>query len=85
MRTYDFRAIADGDVWELLEFVGLTLLDRRPYWKMEGFEELSGEILTDLDLQSLQSQFAEGWELNTAQRERSRIFCPGVYFLWVHE
>ncbi len=82
-KQYFFRAIAG----EGLECPGLRMevLESKPYWKLSGFWELSGRIYSDLELEQVQSLFAEGWELDTVQAERSRIFCPGVYFLWIGE
>ncbi len=64
---------------------GMEVLESKPYWKIPGFWEISGRLFSDSGLEHVQSLFAEGWEMDTVQRGRSRIFCPSVYFMWIGE
>lgn len=60
----------------------LTFSDFGPYWKLEGWGELTVTMATARPLESIQNRLARKWESDTASAE---ILLPDVGFLWVSE
>lgn len=60
----------------------LTFSDLGPYWKCDGWGELSVTMDTAQPLDSIQKRLADRWESDTAN---DGICLPDVGFLWVCE
>ena len=54
-----------------------------PYWKEPHQGELSAHFLTQISLETIQSQFADTWQADTADSRWSKIHCPHAVFLWI--
>lgn len=57
----------------------LQFLDFKPYWKIEGWGEISVTMETALPLKNIQNTLARHWGSDTAS---DGIYLPHVGFLW---
>lgn len=60
----------------------LTIQPLEPYWKIEGWGELSATLETARPLHDLQKQLSDRWEGDTAS---DGFRLPDVGFLWIGE
>ena len=57
-----------------------------PYWKIEGWGEMSLAVDSIHPLKDIQYRLASKWESDSASvKNQAEIFLPDVGFLWVHE
>lgn len=61
---------------------GIEFSPMQPYWKTSGQGEITCRFRSSHTLEEIQHLFADRWEADIADPSRSRIYCPGVVFLW---
>lgn len=82
--TVDPKAVAQvrAELEKRFRGAALKFSDCEPYWKCDGWGELSVTMDTAQPLESIQNRLARKWGSDTASAE---ITLPNVGFLWVGE
>lgn len=60
--------------------------DIKPYWKVEGWGELSCEFfINEEQFTYLKNQLASNWISDCADRKYSKLISPKIEFLWLFD
>lgn len=55
----------------------------KPYWKIEGYGEMTVSFLSDCSKAEIQSLLGNGWNDDVIENEWAKIYCPVISFMWL--